>query len=66
MTGTGSTFRRARTISGIYDQAAPVPDAVMPPPSKQFLAEVRRIVISSIEASGGEVQFAEAEWLVRS
>ncbi|MGX1199413.1 hypothetical protein ACSSVQ_003397 [Parvibaculum sp. MBR-TMA-1.3b-4.2] len=57
--GTGSTFRRARTIRGIYDEAAPIPDAVMPPPSKQFLTEVRRIVIGAIEASGGEVGLAE-------
>lgn len=59
--GTGSTFLRARIIRGIYDEAAPVPDAVMPPPSKEFLAEVRRIVISAIEASGGEVGLAEAD-----
>ncbi len=57
--GAGSTFQRARTIRGIYDEAAPIPDAVMPPPSKQFLAEVRRIVTSAIEASGGEVGLAE-------
>jgi hypothetical protein len=57
--GTGSTFVRARSIRSIYDEAAPVPDAVMPPPSKQFLTEVRRIVTESIEASGGEVKLAE-------
>ena len=54
--GEGSTFRRAQTIRGIYDEAAPVPDTVMPPPSKQFLAEIRRLVISAIEESGGEVK----------
>jgi len=57
--GTGSTFQRARTIRGIYDEAAPLPDAVMPPPSKQFLTEVRRIVTGAIEASGGRVQLVE-------
>lgn len=59
--GTGSTFQRARTIRGIYDEAAPIPDAVMPPPSKQFLAEVRRIVTTAIEASGGEVRLADVD-----
>ena len=56
--GKGSTFKRAKVIRGIYDEAAPVPDAVMPPPSKQFLTEVRRIVTIAIEASSGEVKLA--------
>ena len=56
--GRGSTFERVKTIRGIYDEAAPVPDAVMPPPSKQFLAEVRDIVTVAIEGSGGEVRLA--------
>jgi hypothetical protein len=30
--GVGSTSRRAKTIHEIYDTAAPLPDAVMPPP----------------------------------
>ena len=54
--GAGSTFRRAKTIHGIYDTAAPLPDAVMPPPSKEFLSQIRRLVISAIEASGGHVR----------
>ena len=54
--GAGSTFRRARTIHGIYDTAVPLPDAVMPPPSKEFLFEIRRLVVSAIEASGGHVR----------
>ena len=58
--GKGSTFVRARTIRGIYDEAAPIPDAVMPPPSKQFLVDVRSIVIGAIEGSGGEVRLAES------
>ena len=58
--GTGSTFVRARKIGGIYDDAAPVPDAVMPPPSKQFLADVRRIVVGAIDGSGGEVRLTES------
>ncbi len=57
--GSGSTFVRARSIRGIYDEAAPIPDAVMPPPSKKFLADVRRIVTDAIEGSGGEVRLTE-------
>ncbi len=59
--GSGSTYQRARTIRGIYDEAAPVPDALMPPPSKQFLAEVRRIVMGAIEESGGKVGLANID-----
>ena len=36
-----------------------MPDAVMPPPSKQFLIEVRRIVIGAIEANGGHVRLSD-------
>jgi hypothetical protein len=54
--GPGSTSRRAKTIRSIYDAAAPLPDAVMPPPSKEFLTEIRRIATSAIEASGGHVR----------
>ncbi len=54
--GRGSTLERAKIIRGIYDEAAPIPDAAMPPPSKQFLAEVRVIVTAAIEGSGGEVR----------
>ena len=58
--GPGSTLRRANTIQSIYDAAAPLPDAVMTTPSVAFLAEIRRIVRSAIEASGGEVRLSEA------
>ena len=57
--GKGSTFQRARTIRDIYDEAAPAPDAVMQPLSKQFLAEVRRIVTVAIKDSGGQLELAE-------
>jgi hypothetical protein len=40
--------------------AAPLPDAVMTTPSVAFLAEIRRVVPSAIEASGGEVRLSEA------
>ena len=58
--GTGSTLRRANTIRGIYGAAAPTPDAVMTAPSAAFLAEIRRIVTSAVDASGGQVKLTEA------
>jgi len=58
--GAGSTRRRATAIHGIYDSAAPLPDAVMTSPSATFLAEIRRLVASAIEANGGEVRLSEA------
>ncbi|HEV2350411.1 MAG TPA: hypothetical protein VG028_11255 [Terriglobia bacterium] len=58
--GPGSTRQRATAIHGIYDSAVPLPDAVMTSPSVIFLAEIRRIVTSAIEANGGEVRLSEA------
>jgi hypothetical protein len=58
--GPGSTRRRADAIHGIYDAAAPLPDAVMTAPSVTFLGEIRRIITSAIEASGGEVRLSDA------
>jgi len=58
--GTGSTLRRANTIQSIYEAAAPIPDAVMTASSVEFLAEIRQVVTSAIEASGGEVRLSEA------
>jgi hypothetical protein len=58
LSGGGSTFHRARAIEGIYGHAAPLPDAVMPPPSKEFLLEVRRLVVGAIQSSGGQVQLS--------
>ena len=58
--GSGSTFRRANTIHGIYDAAAPVPDAVLTEPSAAFPGEIRRIVTSAIESCNGEVRLIEA------
>ncbi len=58
--GSGSTSRRAKAIRSIYDKAAPIPDAVMTASSVEFLAEIRRIVIAAIEASGGYVRLGDA------
>jgi hypothetical protein len=46
-------------IHGIYDEAAPLPDAVMTSASLTFLAEIRKIVTSVVEASGGMVRLMD-------
>jgi hypothetical protein len=58
--GPGSTRLRAVAIHGIYDSAAPLPDAVMTASSVTFLSEIRRIVTSAIESNGGKVRLADA------
>jgi hypothetical protein len=58
--GSGSTRRRAIAIHGIYNSAAPAPDAVMTSPSVTFLSEIRKIVTSAIEANGGTVRLMDA------
>jgi energy-coupling factor transporter ATP-binding protein EcfA2 len=58
--GKGSTFLRARTIHGIYDAAAPLPDAVMTSASMAFLTEVRGIVTRAVEFTGGTLRLGEA------
>lgn len=58
--GKGSTDRRADAIHAIYDAAAPMPDAVMTPSSVAFLSKIRGIIISAIEANGGEVRLVES------
>ena len=57
--GAGSTYRRAKAIQGIYDAAIPLPDAVMPPPAKEFLSDIRRIVIDANESSGGYAKLSD-------
>jgi hypothetical protein len=43
--GTGSTFRRARIISGeVYDRAAPIPGVTPSPDQNSFLHEVTAVV----------------------
>lgn len=57
--GPGSTQLRAVAIHGIYDAAAPLPDAVMTQPSAVFLAEIRSVVVSAIRANGGDVRLSD-------
>jgi hypothetical protein len=58
--GTGSTRLRATAIKGIFGAAAPLPANPMTPVSDLFLAEIRKIVASAIEANGGAVRLTEA------
>ena len=57
--GLGSTQLRAVAIHGIYDAAAPLPDAVMTQRSAVFLAEIRSTVASAIRANGGDVRLSD-------
>lgn len=47
--GKGSTFERAQEIRDIYEDAAPIPSAVMNNVSVEFMAEVRRIVADAVD-----------------
>jgi hypothetical protein len=47
--GKGSTLDRARELRDIYDEAAPVPSAIISDVSASFLAAVRRIVDVAVE-----------------
>lgn len=53
--GRGSTFVRAREIRDIYEEAAPIPEAVMNEPTQQFLKELRGRVEDAIEAGGAKL-----------
>ena len=57
--GPGSGNRRARALREIYDAAAPLPGAVMTTPSVDFLSDIRSIVTSAIEDSGGIIRLGE-------
>lgn len=52
-TGKGSTFERAKEIRDIYEEAAPIPNAVMTEVSAELLAEVRRIVSDAVDRQKG-------------
>jgi energy-coupling factor transporter ATP-binding protein EcfA2 len=53
LSGRGSTFERAQEIRDIYEEAAPVPSAVMTEVSAEFMAEVRRIVSDAVDRQRG-------------
>ncbi len=56
--GQGSTYKRARMLRYIYDEAAPLPDTVMTKSATEFLAEIRQIVETSIRQGGGDVRLS--------
>lgn len=56
--GKGSTFERAQEIRDIYEEAAPIPNAVMTDVSAAFMAEVRRIVSEAVSRQQAKDQVA--------
>lgn len=58
LSGAGSTYLRALAIHGIYDAAAPLPDAAMTQDSAKFLKKIRDIVTAAIEENGGRVELS--------
>jgi energy-coupling factor transporter ATP-binding protein EcfA2 len=54
--GRGSAGRRANWMKLIYDEAAPVPGVAITESASRFLDDIRRLVHTAIEASGGEVK----------
>ena len=51
--GTGSSYRRAENIDRIYSEAAPLMNAGMSEPARDFLSTLHGLVRSAIEESGG-------------
>lgn len=58
--GKGSSYRRALDMKGIYESAAPIPGTVNSEQAIALLREVRQIVCTAIEASGGELRLDTA------
>jgi hypothetical protein len=53
--GTGSTYQRAKEIESIYELAAPIPDEVPDPTTRQFLQDIRSIVRRCIRENDGRI-----------
>jgi hypothetical protein len=53
--GPGSTYRRARALRSIYEEAAPLPGTVMSQAATEFLAAIRRIVETAILEAGARI-----------
>ena len=49
LSGKGSTFERAQELRDIYEEAAPIPNAVMTSVSAAFMAEIRLIVAEAVD-----------------
>ena len=54
--GPGSTRVRAREVSVVYGEAAPVPNEMPGPDANAFLFEVRELIADSIQAGGGKLR----------
>lgn len=60
LSGRGSTFERAQEIRDIYEDAAPIPNAVMTNVSAEFMAEIRSIVSEAVEQQRSSTEPAAA------
>jgi len=57
VSGTGSTFQRAKLIaSQVYDRAAPIPDIAPSPERDAFLEEVAAAIKGAAEAVGAQLR----------
>jgi hypothetical protein len=57
VSGTGSTFQRAKLIaSQVYDRAAPIPDIAPSPERDAFLEEVAAAIKAAAEAVGAQLR----------
>jgi energy-coupling factor transporter ATP-binding protein EcfA2 len=54
--GTGSTHRRAVRLRGIFERAAPLPQAVMTDAARSFLRDIVNLVGSAIQTVGGQMK----------
>ena len=52
--GRGSTFTRAQLLRDVLEEAAPVPASVMTPPAREFLNEIREIVLQAVSRRQNE------------
>lgn len=54
--GTGSTYKRAAEIHGIYTNAAPEINLAMDSVAKEFLGEIKAIVFGAVKEAGGKFE----------
>lgn len=54
--GKGSTIDRADCIVGILGEAAPIPSEIPRTSTREFLAEMRRLIEAAVKSAGGELR----------
>lgn len=59
--GQGSTRIRAKEIGTIYLEAAPIPNEIPDPDTREFFNEIKKLVADSITATGGKLRGWEHE-----